>query len=189
MEETLSWITFNGFTAHEAALGATALVLLCVSALVSGAETSFFSLTHNDVQQLKKNPSPAAEAVLRLRMLNSMEPLGILLRKSDSHLFRQLGNDLRVGANLYDCWRERCAIETRRGGALDSLSSDDIIILDGFFKHLGGSGREEQGELFSGVIGEMEEAQSHARRSYADASKVYTALGTLVGIGLCVLIV
>ena len=131
----------------------------------------------------------AAMRVLRLRMLNSMEPLGILLRKSDSRLFRQLGNDLREGANLYDCWRERRGAETRRGGMLDSLSSDDIIILDGFFKHLGGSGREEQGELFSGVIGEMEEAQSHARRSYADASKVYTALGTLVGIGLCVLIV
>ena len=131
----------------------------------------------------------AAMRVLRLRMLNSLEPLGILLRKSDSRLFRQLGNELRADANLYDCWRERCARETRRGGALDSLSSGDIVILDGFFKHLGGSGREEQSELFAGVIAEMEEAQTHARRSYADASKVYTALGTLVGIGLCVLIV
>ena len=131
----------------------------------------------------------AAMRVLRLRMLNSMEPLGILLRKSDSRLFRQLGNELRAGTNLYDCWRERCAIETRRGGALDSLSTDDIILLDGFFKHLGGSGREEQSELFAGVISEMEDVQAHARRSYADASKVYTALGTLIGIGLCVLIV
>ena len=131
----------------------------------------------------------AAMRGLRLRMLNSMEPLGILLRKSDSRLFHQLGNELRVGANLYDCWRERCVQETRRGGALDSLASEDIVVLDGFFRHLGGSGREEQSELFSGVIAEMEEAQTHARRSYADASKVYTALGTLVGIGLCVLIV
>ena len=131
----------------------------------------------------------AAIRVLRLRMLNSMEPLGILLRKSDCRLFRMLGNDLRGGANLYDCWRERCEAESRRGGAMDSLTTDDVILLNGFFKHLGGSGREEQSELFSGVIAEMEMAQTHARRSYADASKVYTALGTLVGIGLCVLIV
>ena len=131
----------------------------------------------------------AAMRVLRLRMLNSMEPLGILLRKSDSPLFRQLGNQLRAGANLYDCWRERRGVETRRGGALDSLGTDDLAILDGFFRHLGGSGRDEQSELFAGVIAAMEEAQTHARRSYADASKVYTALGTLVGIGLCVLIV
>ena len=131
----------------------------------------------------------AAMRVLRLRMLNSMEPVGILLRKSDSRLFRQLGNELRVGANLYDCWRERRGRETHRGGALDSLDSDDLAILDDFFRHLGGSGREEQSELFAGAIAAMEEAQTHARRSYADASKVYTALGTLVGIGLCVLIV
>ena len=131
----------------------------------------------------------AAMRVLRLRMLNSMEPLGILLRKSDARLFRQLGNELRAGANLWDCWKERRAIETRRGGLLDSLASGDIAILDGFFKNLGGSGREEQSELFAGVIAEMEEAQGQARRSYADASRIYTALGTLVGIGLCVLIV
>ena len=131
----------------------------------------------------------AAIRVLRLRMLNSMEPLGILLRKSDSGLFRELGNDLRSGASLYDCWRERQEVETRRGGALDSLETDDLIILNGFFRHLGGSGREEQNELFSGVIASLEEAQGFARRRYAEASKVYTALGTLVGIGLCVLIV
>ena len=131
----------------------------------------------------------AAMRVLRLRMLNSMEPVGILLRKSDALLFRQLGNELHSGANLYDCWRERRAAEIRRGGELDSLASDDLTILDNFFKHLGGSGRDEQSELFAGVIAAMEEAQTHARRSYADASKVYTALGTLVGIGLCVLIV
>ena len=131
----------------------------------------------------------AAMRVLRLRMLNSMEPLGILLRKSDSSLFRKLGNELRAGANLNDCWKERRGIETRRGAALDSLSADDLRILDEFFQHLGGSGRDEQSELFAGVISAMEEAQGHAKRSYADASKVYTALGTLVGIGLCVLIV
>ena len=131
----------------------------------------------------------AAMRVLRLRMLNSMEPLGILLRKSDSHLFRELGNGLREGASLNDCWRELRERELLRGGALDSLEHEDLAILDGFFQRLGGSGRAEQGELFAGTVPAMEEAQAHARRSYADASKVYTALGTLVGIGLCVLIV
>ena len=66
MDATAPWITFNGFTPHEAVLCAVTLVLLCISALVSGAETSFFSLTHTDVQQLKKSPAPAAGAVLQL---------------------------------------------------------------------------------------------------------------------------
>ena len=131
----------------------------------------------------------AAMRVLRLRMLNSMEPLGILLRRSDFGLFRELGNDLRANVSLFDCWQERREREMRRNGALDSLSDDDLAILDGFFRRLGCSGRNEQSELFAGTIAAIEEAQTHARRSYADASKVYTALGTLVGIGLCVLIV
>ncbi|WP_302604167.1 gliding motility-associated protein GldE [uncultured Alistipes sp.] len=65
MEET-PWIHFNGFSAHIAVLCAVTLVLLCISALVSGAETSFFSLSHNDVQRLKQRSSASAAAVLRL---------------------------------------------------------------------------------------------------------------------------
>ena len=131
----------------------------------------------------------AAMRVLRLRMLNSMEPLGILLRKSDSHLLRELGGALDAEASLSECWRELREREARRGGALDSLSGGDLAVLDDFFNHLGASGRDEQEELFSGTVSAMEEAQADARRSYSDASKVCTALGTLVGIGLCVLLV
>ena len=45
---------------------AATLLLLCVSALASGAETSFFSLTHNDIRQLKERGSASSEAILRL---------------------------------------------------------------------------------------------------------------------------
>ncbi len=40
--------------------------LLCVSALVSGAETSFFSLSHNDIQRFREQNDGVAAAVLRL---------------------------------------------------------------------------------------------------------------------------
>ena len=66
MEDTASWIVFNGFEPRLAVLCAVTLCLLCVSALVSGAETSFFSLSHNDVNRLKSRRSASAAAVLRL---------------------------------------------------------------------------------------------------------------------------
>lgn len=47
-------------------MSALALVLLCLSALVSGSETSFFSLSHNDVRTLQQSNSASATAVLRL---------------------------------------------------------------------------------------------------------------------------
>ena len=131
----------------------------------------------------------AAMRVLRLRMLNSLEPLGILMRKSDSRLFRELGNSLWESGGLRECWNDMRKAQMRRGGMLDSLTGEDLGLLDCFFQNLGQSGREEQCALFATVIARMEEEQSAARRRYADASKVYTALGTLIGIAICVLIV
>ncbi len=64
--EHVPWIIFNGFPAHILFFGILAFVLLCISALVSGAETSFFSLSHNDVQRFKPPPSASGDAVLRL---------------------------------------------------------------------------------------------------------------------------
>ena len=66
MDTTLPWITFNGFTPHVVVLCAVTCCLLCISALVSGAETSFFSLSHNDVRRFQQCRSASADAVLRL---------------------------------------------------------------------------------------------------------------------------
>ena len=127
--------------------------------------------------------------VLRLRMLNSMEPMGILLRKSDSMLFRNLGNSLWEGGNLQECWFQLRDTGTGRDGLLVGLNAEDMRILDEFFLHLGKSGRDEQCALFASVISAMEETQQQAKRGYMDASKLYMALGTLVGIAICVLMI
>lgn len=66
MDNSLSWITFNGFPPAVAVLCAVTFCLLCLSALVSGAETSFFSLSHNDVRRFQERNSAPAAAVLRL---------------------------------------------------------------------------------------------------------------------------
>lgn len=122
-------------------------------------------------------------------MLNSMEPLGVLLRKADCELFRRLGNNLWEGSSLHECWLQMRKGETARGGILVGLENEDLHILDDFFIELGKSGRDEQCELFSSIIARMEDVQARAKNGYAEATKLYMALGTLVGIGLCVLIV
>lgn len=131
----------------------------------------------------------AAIRVLRLRILNSMEPLGILLRKADCELFKRLGDSLWEGAGLSESWLQMREEEMRRGGLLTGLNNSDMRILDEFFLSLGKSGRDEQCELFSSVIDRMEDAQQEARQGYMEATKLYTTLGTLVGIGICVLII
>ncbi len=47
-------------------MGVGALALLCLSALVSGSETAFFSLSHADVRNLRERNTPSGEAILSL---------------------------------------------------------------------------------------------------------------------------
>jgi len=131
----------------------------------------------------------AAMRVLRLRMLNSLEPVGVLLRKSELFLFRELGNGLWEGSTLYECWEKLRDAFVRRGQPLDSLTQVDLGIMDSFFAGLGRSGREEQSQLFAACIAQLEEAQLQAGNQFSEGSKLYTALGALVGVGICVLIV
>ena len=130
----------------------------------------------------------AGMRVLRLRMLNSLEPLGILLRKSDARIFRNLGNSLWEGSSLVECWEKLRSSEVRRGKLLDCIHAEDLLLLDEFFAGLGTSGRDEQNELFSRMIARMEEAHSAARKSFRDANKTYTALGALAGAAICIAI-
>lgn len=68
MEDTTQWIVFNaeGLTWSFFVMCALTLCFLSISALVSGAETAFFSLSHNDVRQLKEKNSLSARSIIRL---------------------------------------------------------------------------------------------------------------------------
>lgn len=130
----------------------------------------------------------AAMRVLRLRMLNSLEPVGILLRKSELQLFCDIGKNLHSGNTLRESWNY-FRNHAKRHVELSALTERDLHILDEFFQHLGRSGRDEQEEMFANMISELEETQMQAKHKYAEAAKLYTALGTLIGIAVCILIV
>ncbi len=66
MEPSNSFIAIRDFGPEAWVSLAVCIVLLCLSALASGAETSVFSLTHNDVQALRERRSASSEAVLKL---------------------------------------------------------------------------------------------------------------------------
>lgn len=53
-------------TTHTVVLCIVSLCLLMVSALVSGAETSFFSLSHNDVRRIRERRTASGDGVLKL---------------------------------------------------------------------------------------------------------------------------
>lgn len=65
-EHLFSWFVFNGITPQVVWMGGVTVLLLMVSALVSGSETSFFSLSHRDIQEMKEAENSSTATVLRL---------------------------------------------------------------------------------------------------------------------------
>lgn len=130
----------------------------------------------------------AAMRVLRLRMLNSHEPVGALLSRSESQLFCDIGKGYHNGNTLEECWLKFRA-NAKQHVELSPLTDSDLHILDDFFRELGKSSREEQNLLFSRSIDALEEYHGQAKQKYTEGAKLFTALGTLIGIAVCVLMV
>ena len=59
-------IIYSGFSLHAAVLLAVTFVLLTISALVSGSEVAFFSLSPRDLQEMRENPDSRNRSILRM---------------------------------------------------------------------------------------------------------------------------
>ena len=124
--------------------------------------------------------------VLRIRVLNSAEPVSVLMRKSDLPMFYNLGQKIGEGMTAAEGWD---SLKAGAAGELECLTAADIAVLDDFFAGLGRSGRDEQDSLFSMSVARLEEALSQAKSRYQESSKTFAALGALVGIAICIMIV
>ncbi len=59
-------IIYNGIGASDVWMLLVMVTLLALSALVSGAETAFFSLSHSDVEEISQSDSSTSRAVIKL---------------------------------------------------------------------------------------------------------------------------
>ena len=66
MDDYLQGVEFLAFTPHLIWMLLVLAVLLVISALVSGSETAFFSLSPHDVQELEESDTPPSKAAVRL---------------------------------------------------------------------------------------------------------------------------
>ena len=87
-------VVYNGFTTAAIAKTVVTVVLLFVSAMVSASEVAFFSLSHNDIRELKESRSFSAETVLKLLgdidillatilIVNNLVNIGIVILSAD----------------------------------------------------------------------------------------------------------
>ncbi len=64
--DSVAAIAFNGISINDIGLLITVVILLLISALASGSETAFFSLTQSDIRRVKDEPALSRGAVLAL---------------------------------------------------------------------------------------------------------------------------
>ena len=81
------------------------------------------------------------------------------------------------------------ALKAEASGELECLTGTDVSVLDALFAGLGRTGRDEQDSLFSMIITRLEEALSQAKSRFQESSRMFTALGALVGVAICIMIV
>ena len=94
MEDSAAAIIYHGMTFHVVVLCCVTLFLLLVSALVSGSETAFFSLSGNDVRKIRRHDTPVCRRMLNLLgkadlllatilVVNNLVNIGIVILSSE----------------------------------------------------------------------------------------------------------
>lgn len=121
--------------------------------------------------------------LLRIHMLDGLSPLRAALEQARFAPFREIGKKMGTGG-IADAWRCTRGRLIGRGGAMDSLGTEETAVLDRFFEGLGISGKQEQEALFSQTLRDLGRLGEEARRNSRDKAKLYGTLGILAGLAL-----
>ena len=123
--------------------------------------------------------------MLKIHMLDRLLPLSAAFEKSQSYLLKETGL-LMTGCGAREAWQALRERETKRGGRLDSLSTDDLEALGAFFDGAGSTGRSEHKAIFDAAIKSLGRLESGARKDGAERVRLYTTLGALAGVAAVV---
>lgn len=125
---------------------------------------------------------------LRVHMVSMYEPVQSALNQSECPVLQQTGARMQAGASAAEAWKE-VAGDGGKALSMDALTAGDRRVLDGFFEHLGESGREEQTLLLDSTARELSELYEDARQSASESERLYTKLGVLIGLMLALIVI
>ena len=113
-------------------------------------------------------------------------PCTAALDHARSDVLRRVGERVAAGEDAASSWRALLPSLTRRGGALDCLTQEDVSTLTAFFDGLGADARAGQEALFQTALRELGRLEAEAARSGAEKGRLYATLGLLFGLMLAI---
>ena len=123
---------------------------------------------------------------LRIEMLERRLPLHAALSHARADVLRRVGERVAAGEGAAEAWRALLPALERRGGALDSLTREDISALTAFFDGLGAGARAGQEALFQTALRELGRLEAEAAQNGVEKGRLYATLGLLGGLMLAV---
>lgn len=127
-----------------------------------------------------------AMPVLRLYMLERLEPLEAALGETHNILLLHVRESMARGMSAREAWSSEAAELTKQGAMLDSLVADDIARLDILFGELGASGLSAQRLLLDSCEQGLSVLLKEAKARADDRAKLYTNLGLLTGLAISI---
>lgn len=126
---------------------------------------------------------------MRIHMIRMLEPVNLALKASDFQALIRVGEAMMPGVSARKAWAAVSGEQFRRGGMLDALTASDRVTLDGFFRHLGESGREAQEALLAETLQTLGQALESAARRAGESERLYLSLGVLTGLMLALMVI
>ena len=128
-------------------------------------------------------------AVLRLQedMLDKRMPLREAMARSGHPLFEAAARE--TGAEPTAALADAAAALARRGGALDSLTREDMASVRRLAGELGKGSAQRQRLLLTETAEELSALHTQADKLAAERNRLYISLGTLGGLALAAMLV
>ena len=126
---------------------------------------------------------------LRIHMTSMLQPMRRALESSGKGLLPLVAEGMSEGCSAGEAWRKVRHGAVQRGGAADSLTEEDLSVLDKLFEQLGQSTREAQEGLIDAALSEIERQRESARIKMAEANRLYVSLGLLIGLMFAIIVI
>jgi len=152
---------------------------LCGKALAASAERHYRTIM-NTIDALR---------LLRILIVERLEPLENALNKSGSAIFEQTARMLAQCSSVYEAWNLTRGEISVRGRVGDSLGPREYEALDALFSQLGGSGRAAQETAITACIEAFSLNRDEARTGAVASRKMYLSIGFLTGTAIVVLFI
>jgi len=120
--------------------------------------------------------------LLRIHMCERLTCVQDALRSSGCQSFVCVGRKMESGFSAGEAWDLSKKVLLSRGGVLDSLSVDNLEVMNSLFDKMGEMNRQEQDVSLRSTLDQLKKQYESARVQLSERERLYISVGFLTGL-------